>query len=69
MLFTAAHDGQLGKVRMLLDRGADPTAACSEGRYAGRTPLSAARDHGYVEIVELLEVAAARREKYGGGVA
>jgi len=56
MLYCAAHQGQLKKVQMLLDKRADPLIKCSAGAHEGRTPLEAARERQHYEIVELLEM-------------
>lgn len=52
-LHVAAHAGDLELIRLLLDRGADPTIR--DGRFRGR-PLEWARHGGQAEAVAILEV-------------
>jgi len=54
-LFEAANKGHVETVRLLLKQGALPTALDS----SGLSPADYARDHGYQQIVELLESAKA----------
>jgi ankyrin repeat protein len=49
-LVAAAGEGKLDAVRLLLDRGADPSLADSDGH----TPLMAAAGHGHVGVVREL---------------
>jgi ankyrin repeat protein len=49
-LFVAAGGGRLGAVRLLLDAGADPSCAASDGP----TPLMMAVGDGHLEVVRLL---------------
>lgn len=50
-LMTAAAEGQLGVVRLLLDRGADASLQDVDGD----TALSFAREKGHGEVIDLLE--------------
>jgi len=54
----AASAGDTNLVKALLGRGADVT-----GKYVetGQTALMVARDHGYDEIVQLLQTAGAKQ--------
>jgi len=50
-------------VKMLLDRGADPTAKSQQGR----TPLELARERGYIEVARLLAQAIEKKQAAGKG--
>jgi ankyrin repeat protein len=50
-LMTAAAEGQLEVVRLLLERGADPTLVDTDGD----TALSFARQNGHTMVAQLLE--------------
>jgi ankyrin repeat protein len=48
---TAAAEGQLEVVQLLLDRGADPSLEDADGD----TALSFAREKGHLEVADLLK--------------
>jgi ankyrin repeat protein len=48
-LHSAAFNGNVAIVRLLLARGADPNAAKDDGK----TPLDLARERGHVDVLQI----------------